>query len=71
MAIFLIVFISHIGLMFEHKWDENWKVIKTETRKNDTFSYLISISGLLMRFVVPTILLIIFSSQVIGKVTIS
>ena len=64
----LAALLSNISLMFEYKWDEEWRVVKTDTRKNPIFSKTIAYLGLLFRFILPTLAIIKFSISIIQKV---
>ena len=64
----LAALLSNITLMFEYKWDEEWRVVKTDTRKDETFSRTIAYLGLLCRFILPTLAIIKFSISIIQKV---
>ena len=64
----LAAFLSNVTLMFEYKWDEDWRVVKTDTRKNEIFSKTIAYLGLVFRFILPTLAIIKFSISIIQKV---
>ena len=64
----LAAFLSNISLMLEYKWDEEWRVVKTDIRKNETFSKSIAYLGLLFRFILPTVAIIKFSISIMQKV---
>ena len=67
----LAALLSNITLMFEFKWDEEWRVVKTDTRKDPIFSRTIAYLGLLCRFILPTLAIIKFSFSIIQKVNCS
>jgi hypothetical protein len=64
----LAALLSNITLMFEYKWDEEWRVVKTDTRKDPIYSKAIAYLGLLFRFILPTLAITIFSISIIKKV---
>ena len=70
-AVILGCFVYNIPLMFEWKWNEDGRVLKTDLLKNKTYKlvYKASMTSF-VRFVIPTLCLTIFSINIIRKVII-
>ena len=70
-AVILGSFVYDIPLLFEWKWDEDGRVLKTDLLKDKTYKQVYkAYMTFFIRFVIPTLCLTIFSINILRKVII-
>ena len=70
-AVILGSFVYDIPLMFEWKWNEDGRVLKTELLKDETYKQVYkAYMTCFVRFVIPTLCLTIFSVKILRQVII-
>ena len=68
-AVILGSFVYDIPLMFEWKWNEDGRVLKTNLLKDETYKKVYkAYMTFFVRFVIPTLCLTIFSINILRKV---
>ena len=70
-AVILGAFVYNIPLMFEWKWNEDGRVLKTDLAKNHMYKKVYkAYMGFFVRFLIPTLCLTIFSVKILRQVII-
>ena len=68
-AVILGSFVYDIPLLFEWKWDEDGRVLKTDLLKDKTYKQVYkAYMTFFVRFLIPTLCLTIFSVKILRKV---